>query len=478
MQRLEEEFVMEFTIDISIPEIYFEEMLKFIQREFLFRNPIIFKNIKIFEKEGKKCLSFIIIKPGTDQYVNVELEAKIPINVKVSSIYKELIEEIYEELRENLIINIEWFQEKIRRAAIYFAWIEGKEVIPEASLSMKKKAYTNIFTRDMITFYILSIIISIIVFSLFSFYAPIIILIFQFSILFFSDRIALRIGEWIIDSKNKYIHFIEYYLSIEELREFREKYDIEIIRKIKREIYEKTLAIGKKIDCEIAQETLSKYGIKCVPERMKAKVINVYELVEKASKKINVKMPKIVILNTMIPNAAATGISPNRSTILITTGLLIRLEEEEILSVIGHELGHLKGRDPLILFCLSSIEYLLRLYVFLPFYILFPFFYLMIALGIVYFIAKFFEARADLISAIKLGEAKKLAEALRKIGFYRLQYERIPFYRFQEWISWDPHPPLYFRIKRLEKLSKEKREIKYPLIESIKDVINGFLSTF
>jgi len=84
MQRLEEEFVMEFTIDISIPEIYFEEMLKFIQREFLFRNPILFKNIKIFEKEGKKCLSFIIIKPGTDQYVNVELEAKIPINVKVS----------------------------------------------------------------------------------------------------------------------------------------------------------------------------------------------------------------------------------------------------------------------------------------------------------------------------------------------------------------------------------------------------------
>jgi heat shock protein HtpX len=478
MQRLEEKFLKEFTIDINIPEIYFEEMLKFIQREFLSRNPILFTNVKIFEKGGIKFLSFIIVKPGTDQYLNVELEAKIPINVKVSSMYKELIEEICEELRENLIINIELFQEKIRRAAIYFAWIEGKEIVPEATLSKRKKAYTNIFTRDMITFYILSIIVSIIVFSLFSFYAPIIILFFQFSILLFSDRIVLRIGEWIIDSRNKHIHFIEYYLSIEELREFRKKYDIETIKKIKEEIYEKTLAIGKGISCEIAQETLFKYGIKCAPERMKAKVINVYELVEKASKKINVKMPKIVIMNTMIPNAAATGISPNRSAILITTGLLIRLEEKEILSVIGHELGHLKGRDPLILFSLSSIEYLLRLYVFLPFYIFFPFIYLMIALGIVYFIAKFFEARADLISAIKLGEAKTLAEALRKIGFYRLQYERIPFYRFQEWISWDPHPPLYFRIRRLERLSKEKKEIKYPLMESIKDVINGFLSTF
>ncbi len=364
MQRLEEEFVKETTIDISIPEIYFEEMLKFIQREFLLRNPEIFNNVKIFEKEGIKYLSFIMVKPGTDQYLNIELKATIPIHVKVSSKNKELIEMFYEDLIENLIINIEFFQEKIRKTAIYFAWIEGKRIVPEKTLSIKKKAYTNIFTRDMITFYIISIVISIIAFSFFSFYAPIVILIFQFFILFLSDRIALRIGEWVIDSRNRYIHFIEYYLPIEEYMNFRKKYDIETFRKIKREIYEKTLAIGKKIDCEIAQETLSKYDIKCAPERMKAKIVDVYELVEKASKKINVKIPKIAILNTMIPNAAATGISPNRSTILITTGLLIRLDEKEILSVIGHELGHLKGRDPLILFVLSSTEFLLRLYVF------------------------------------------------------------------------------------------------------------------
>lgn len=478
MQRLEEEFVKETTIDISIPEIYFEEMFKFIQREFLFRNPEIFNNVKLFEKEGIKYLSFIIVKPGTDQYSNIELKATMPIHVKVSSKNKEFMEIMYEDLIENLIINIEFFQEKIRKTAIYFAWIEGKEVVPEKTLSMRKKAYTNIFTRDMITFYIISIIVSIIVFSLFSFYAPIVILIFQFLTLFFSDKIALRIGEWVINSRNRYIHFIEYYLSIEEYTNFRKKYSIEMLKKVKREIYEKTLAIGKKINCEIAQETLSKYDIKCVPERMRTKVVDVYDLVEKASEKVGVKIPKIAILNTMIPNAAATGFSPNRSTILMTTGLLIRLDEKEILSVIGHELGHLKGRDPLILFGLSSMEFLLRLYVFLPFYLFFPFIYLIIALGIVYFIAKFFEARADLISAIKLEEAKTLAEALRKIGFYRLQYEKVPFYRFQEWISWDPHPPLYFRIRRLEKLSKEKREIKYPLVESIKDVINGFLSTF
>jgi heat shock protein HtpX len=44
-------------------------------------------------------------------------------------------------------------------------------------------------------------------------------------------------------------------------------------------------------------------------------------------------------------------------------------------------------------------EYLLRLYVFLPFIVFSPLLYLMTAMGVIYFVAKFFEARADLESA-------------------------------------------------------------------------------
>jgi len=188
-------------------------------------------------------------------------------------------------------------------------------------------------------------------------------------------------------------------------------------------------------------------------------------------------MPKIVISNVMMPNAAATGPSPAHGTVMITTGLLVQLEEDEILSVVGHELAHLKGRDPVILFGLTTAEYLLRIFVFLPLFLLFPLVYLVLAMSTIYFIAKFFEARADLLSAIKLGQPQVLAEALRKIGFRRLQFERSPSYRVQSWIGLDPHPPIYFRINRLEKL-KMPSKIKYPLIQSVKDVINGFRSAF
>jgi heat shock protein HtpX len=94
---------------------------------------------------------------------------------------------------------------------------------------------------------------------------------------------------------------------------------------------------------------------------------------------------------------------------------------------------------------------------------------------VIFFIAKFFEARADLVSAIMIGNPQVLAGSLEKIGFQRLLYERTPSFRIQEWLGLDPHPPIYFRVDRLEKLSPEN--IKHPLLQSIKDVIRGFAAT-
>jgi heat shock protein HtpX len=142
----------------------------------------------------------------------------------------------------------------------------------------------------------------------------------------------------------------------------------------------------------------------------------------------------------MIPNAAASGPSPSRGVVLITTGLLVQLEEDEIISVLGHEFGHLKGRDPLWLYGLTSAEFLFRFYVLFPlfpyiFYSFLFFIYFWLVMAVIYFIAKFFEARADLISAIVIGQPDVLAEALEKIGFRRLLYERAPSFRIQEWTS-------------------------------------------
>lgn len=156
--------------------------------------------------------------------------------------------------------------------------------------------------------------------------------------------------------------------------------------------------------------------------------------------------------------------------------MLVQLEEQEILNVVGHELSHLKNRDPLILLGLTSAEYLLRIYLFINLFasfFWFGYFYLFASITLLYFVAKFFEGRADLDTAVKIRQPKIFAEALEKIGFRRLQFQNKSATKIQSWIIWDPHPPVYFRIRRLETLENPE-EIKHTLIQSIKDNLHEF----
>jgi heat shock protein HtpX len=311
---------------------------------------------------------------------------------------------------------------------------------------------------------------------------PILLIASQFAFVFYSNKIIARSSDWTITKDNPIIHFLEYQPPIGSLGTLDDYKQIppEQLATLKKEVYEEIIAKHGAIDCQEAEKIFSKYNVSCRLGSLSAKKINVYELVKKVADRFGYKVPKIVISNTMVPNAAASGPSPSRGIVLITTGLLVQLEEPEVVSVLGHEFGHLKGRDPLILFGLLSAEFLFRLYVLLA---LFPvifssflfFVYFFAVMTIIFFIAKFFEARADLTSAIMMGQPKVMATALEKIGFHRLLFERTPSFRLQEWVGLDSHPPIYFRVDRLE--SFEDTTIKHPLIQSIRDVLRGFVAT-
>ncbi len=58
-------------------------------------------------------------------------------------------------------------------------------------------------------------------------------------------------------------------------------------------------------------------------------------------------MPRIFIMPESAPNAFATGIKPERSAIAVTTGLLSKLNRDELQGVIAHEISHIINRDVL-----------------------------------------------------------------------------------------------------------------------------------
>jgi len=61
------------------------------------------------------------------------------------------------------------------------------------------------------------------------------------------------------------------------------------------------------------------------------------------------KTPDIYIIDDPALNAFATGRDPKRASVAITSGLLQKLNRDELQGVIGHEIAHIKNRDVLLM---------------------------------------------------------------------------------------------------------------------------------
>ena len=69
----------------------------------------------------------------------------------------------------------------------------------------------------------------------------------------------------------------------------------------------------------------------------------------------NIPMPRIAISPDPTPNAFVFGRTSKGATLAVHQGLLQRLNEDEIEGVIGHELGHVKHRDFIVVTMISAI---------------------------------------------------------------------------------------------------------------------------
>jgi heat shock protein HtpX len=461
------------TIDTELSRGHLEEALDFIREYYLLPQPERFPQLRMYTREGHKVLNYQARDKTGEWTVDVEITARQPFQVNLTPSSPD-IQEVVNRLSEEVFIAIQYFEDLIRQSTLYFAWVEGKEIIPEKPPTQRKKTSFKIFGSNLLLIYLLFFAVNIVLFLLLGMYAAVAaILGVQLVIVLLSNRILQRTADWTITPENPRVHILEYQLPVEDFKEFQKKFGKDEVLKMKNEIYQKSLAQGQEPTCDLGEDIFQKYGFHCQADEKVSKVVDVYRIVEIAAEKFGIPMPRIAVSNTMIANAAATGPSPSRGLVLITTGLLVQLEEDEILAVLGHEMGHLAGRDPLILFTLISAEFILRFTILLPLVILSPIVYLIVALGFIFFVAKFFETRADLLSAMKIGQPQVLARALRKIGYQRLQAERLSPTRAPSWLNFDPHPPIYFRIDRLERM-KTPLDVKRPLLKSARDVFDGF----
>ena len=87
---------------------------------------------------------------------------------------------------------------------------------------------------------------------------------------------------------------------------------------------------------------LSVSGAKPVTQESAPQLMNV---VREMSIAANVPMPEVYLIEDTAPNAFATGRDPEHASVAVTTGLLEKLDREELQGVIGHELSHVRNFD-------------------------------------------------------------------------------------------------------------------------------------
>ena len=71
----------------------------------------------------------------------------------------------------------------------------------------------------------------------------------------------------------------------------------------------------------------------------------IYNIVENLCMTCGMDMPKINIVQDDMLNAFASGIDKKSYTVTLTTGIIDKLNDEELAGVIGHELTHIRNRD-------------------------------------------------------------------------------------------------------------------------------------
>ena len=214
-----------------------------------------------------------------------------------------------------------------------------------------------------------------------------------------------------------------------------------------------------------------------------AELPRVYEIVRRLTEQTRMPMPRIYVIDSQQPNAFATGRSPKKAAVAVTTGILEILTVDELEGVLGHELAHVRNHDILISSVAAMIAAALTMLARMTFYfgrgrdnpigavgallalIIAP----IVAMLIRFAISRTREFQADRSGADITGRPLQLASALEKIsaGTSRIPMKVNPATsqlfidnplktaRGRGGMRWfSSHPPTEERIKRLTDMAQ------------------------
>jgi len=245
--------------------------------------------------------------------------------------------------------------------------------------------------------------------------------------------------------------------------------------------------IGSFVSLSISKWMAKKFmGVQLVDQNPNyTKVVN---MVHQMSKQAGIeKMPEVGVYESPDINAFATGPSKNNSLVAVSTGLLHKMNEDELQGVLGHEVAHIANGDMItmtlvqgvvnafVMFISSIItniisnalrsndddgpgfgDFFLRQFIYMAVASLIGF----LAMPIVFWFSRHREFRADHGGAILAGREKMIAALQALQRNYQTTVEAAGEHSNMQTMQisskkgfmafWSSHPPLETRISALQ----------------------------
>ena len=358
------------------------------------------------------------------------------------------------ELAEILERAIETYLSTGGRGLLHCVYVQGRPAVPTSRESLFKRLLEKLLLGNTAFALALPMLLYCFAYALVgSELAPIALIAILAMLQASSHRLLGLLGDWEVDRDHRHVYSISISVPMELYdRALSILRDGGRYRLKERLLREARTSSGTRSVAELLRER----GLPVSEGDVRIEVVDLYGLVEGVFSRYRLRAPRVYLLNTIVPNAVASGIDPRASSLLLTSGLLVTLNEEELKAVIGHEASHLKRRDMLSLYAASSVLYLFQVYALpavpalsssLPAYAISS----CALITLLFWTAKLLEIRADLEVARVLGLARSLSSALEKIC--RRRPGRSKLLELLSWLAWDPHPPIGYRVRRLRELA-------------------------
>lgn len=75
---------------------------------------------------------------------------------------------------------------------------------------------------------------------------------------------------------------------------------------------------------------------------------NLTDLVQRVALQFDVPLPTVKVAETSVPHASVSGLTRQSAMLVLSTGLLDRLSDEELRAVVAHEMAHVSNRDAVV----------------------------------------------------------------------------------------------------------------------------------